>query len=274
MVLVHALQVLGAEGIKHKNLWNPTILGFLVVLSAIGLFCGSVYLLLATNLGARLGFLVAAACLTGFLTLLSVLWLTTSTPVNSPHGHIAQWKVAEVVNSPADAKLQGARTISQHGTRVDEQSLANLRPALDSALVTAPQIAGERSTTPQPFAKFSSSTDYLTEVNGKPLNSYIAGGGTRNVIWHNPKYAVVEFCPAKKVTVAPGQKPPAPSCDPLGGTQVAVLTYNYGTLRQPPGMYFVVFLALFLLSLAGLHWHEKDARARRRETLTPVPTNA
>jgi len=270
---VHVLHVLAAEGIKHKNLWNPTILGFLVVLSAIGLFCGSVYLLLATNLGARLGFLVAAACLTGFLVLLSLLWMTTSTPVNSPHGHIAQWKVVEVVNSPNEAKLKGASTISQHGSRVDEQSLANLRPALDAALVTAPQVEGQEAPT-QPFAKFSSSTDYLTEVNSKPLNSYIAGGGTKNVLWHWPKYAVVEFCPSKKVTVAPGQKPPAPTCDPLGGTQVAVLHYNYGTLRQPPGMYFVVFLALFLLSLAGLHWHEKDARTRRRGTLTPVPTNA
>ena len=29
-----------------------------------------------------------------------------------------------------------------------------------------------------------------------------------------------------------------------------------------------------LLSLAGLHWHEKDQRERRRATLTPVPTGA
>ena len=51
----------------EKNLWDPTILGVLVVLSAVGLFCGSVYLLLGTNLGGRLGFLVAGACLTGFM---------------------------------------------------------------------------------------------------------------------------------------------------------------------------------------------------------------
>ena len=49
--------VLAAEGIKDRDLWYPTILGVLVVLSAVSLFCGSVYLLLATNLGARLGFL-------------------------------------------------------------------------------------------------------------------------------------------------------------------------------------------------------------------------
>ena len=52
--------LLGAE-LTHKTLWNPTILGVLVFISAVMLFCGSVYLLLGTNLGARLGFLVAAA---------------------------------------------------------------------------------------------------------------------------------------------------------------------------------------------------------------------
>ena len=57
-----------------QNLWNPTIIGVLTVLCAVGLFCGSAYLLLGTNLGGRLGFLVAAAGLTGFLVLLTTLW--------------------------------------------------------------------------------------------------------------------------------------------------------------------------------------------------------
>ena len=41
--------------------WSPFIRGILVVLIGVGVLCGSVYLLLATNLGARLGFLVAMA---------------------------------------------------------------------------------------------------------------------------------------------------------------------------------------------------------------------
>ena len=61
MTVAAAASSCSAEGPAHPNLWNPTILGVLVVLSAIGLFCGSAYLLLGTNLGARLGFLVARA---------------------------------------------------------------------------------------------------------------------------------------------------------------------------------------------------------------------
>ena len=39
--------------------WDPVLTGYLAVLLGILVLCGSVYLLLATNLGVRLGFLVA-----------------------------------------------------------------------------------------------------------------------------------------------------------------------------------------------------------------------
>ena len=38
-----------------KGLWYPTILGVLVVIAGVVLFCGSVYVLLGTNLGAGSG---------------------------------------------------------------------------------------------------------------------------------------------------------------------------------------------------------------------------
>ena len=36
-----------AQEATPKGLWYPTILGVLVVIAAVGLFCGSIYLLLA-----------------------------------------------------------------------------------------------------------------------------------------------------------------------------------------------------------------------------------
>ena len=43
--------------------WEPELRGILIVIIAVGVLWGSVYLVLATNLGARLGFLVALAAL-------------------------------------------------------------------------------------------------------------------------------------------------------------------------------------------------------------------
>jgi hypothetical protein len=210
MVHAHALlTLLAQEGPAHKTLWNPTIIGVLVVLSAVGLFCGSAYLLLATNLGARLGFLVAAAGLTGFLVLLNTLWLTSATPVDPPHGRSAKWDVLEVVPEIGASKIPEVRAIADRGTPVTTEILANLRPAIDAALVTAQKV-GEVEPPPQKFAQFAASTDYLASFKGS--TSFVAGGGTNRLFWHHPKYAVVEICEALPVVIVPGQTPPAPTC--------------------------------------------------------------
>src|SRR5689334_14235505 len=149
---VLGLLITAAEGPAHPNLWNPTILGVLVTLAAIGLFCGSVYLLLSTNLGGRLGFLVAAASLTGFMVLLSTLWWASgNSGIDPPHGRSPSWKVIEVVNDPQESKVVAVHNISSSGTPVDKTHLANLRPALDAALVHVTPVANVE-TPAQPLA--------------------------------------------------------------------------------------------------------------------------
>jgi hypothetical protein len=265
-VTVLGVLITAAEGIKHPNLWNPTILGVLVTLAAIGLFCGSVYLLLSTNLGARLGFLVAAASLTGFMVLLSGLWWTSgNSGIDPPHGRSPSWKVVEVVKDPQESKVTAVHDIASSGTEVDTAGLANLRPALDAALVRVTPAAGEEAPE-QPFAKYDAALDYLTDFEG--YQTFIVGGGSRNVFWHTPKYAVVQFCPKDPNTPLGA----VPACDPLGDKEFAVLSFDYGSLRQPVVFqFFIPSVLLFGLSLLGLHWHEQDARKRKR-TLAPVPT--
>ena len=62
-----------------------------------------------------------------------------------------------------------------------------------------------------------------------------------------------------------------PVCDPLKPTHFAILSYNYGSVRKPVVFYWLFSLLFFGLSLLGLHWWEKDERARKRAALTPVP---
>ena len=217
MHLLTAHLITAAEGPAHPNLWNPTILGVLVVISAIGLFCGSVYLLLSTNLGARLGFLVSFASLTGFMVLLSTLWWTSgNSGIDPPHGHSPTWKVVEVVSDPQQSKIVAVQNIAHTGVLADETVLANLRPAIDAALVTAPKIENQPPVV-QPLAKFAASLDYLTDFKG--YQTFTTGGGTKNVFWHYPKYAAVQFCP----TLTPTPPGAAPSCDPLQDKSYAIL---------------------------------------------------
>src|SRR5262249_39398256 len=114
------LMITLASELTHRTLWYPTILGVLVVVAGVVLFCGSVYLLLGTNLGARLGFLVAFTGLMGFLVILSALWCTTASPLNTLKGRLPAWKVQEVVTDLSDAKTGLARGIDTKANQLDK----------------------------------------------------------------------------------------------------------------------------------------------------------
>jgi len=256
-----------------KTLWDPTIVGILAPVAGVFLFCGSVYLLLSTNLGARLGFLVAAAALSGFMVLLSTLWLTTSTPLESPKGRTAAWKVIEVDKSFSDSKIPAVRSIDRTGDALEPKAATTIRSFLDSAFVRVSPPVGVKPPT-QPFAQYSQASEYLTGNPDQQLTTYVTGGGTRNFFWHTPRYAAVTVCTALLQTVPFGQPPATPKCDPAVERKVAVLVYDFGSIRLPPVCYLAGAIILFVLSLLGLHWYELDQRERDKAAakLSPVTT--
>jgi len=261
--------VLAQETIE-KSLWNPTILGVLVVVSAIILFCGSVYLLLGTNLGARLGFLVAFTGLMGFLALLSVLWMTTASPLNTIKGRVPKWDVKQVVADLDDARIGDARTITQEGEKASATEASNVKAAVDDALVSEEATAAEPEPPEKQFAQFGEVTEFMTG------DTYEVGGGNPNPLdfefTHKPLIAVVEYCEVVDVEVDFGLPPPEPECDPSSDKQgFIVLERDLGSLRVPPFVAFVMFTVLFGLGLLALHWREKDEAALQALRPAPVP---
>jgi hypothetical protein len=263
---MHLALVLAAT----KTLWDPTIIGILAPVAGVFLFCGSVYLLLSTNLGARLGFLVAASALSGFMVLLSTLWLTTNTPLESPKGRAASWKVVEVDSSFTNAKIPVVRDIAQSGKLLPPQTATTIRSFLDSAFVRVTPLPGVAPKV-QPFAQFVTGSQYITDDATQDLRTYQIGGNPNHFFWHKPEYAAVQFCIALVVIVPFGQKPPLPKCDPDQPRKVAVLEYDFGSTRLPPVCYLFGSIILFIISILGLHWYELDEREQARQATSPVP---
>jgi len=54
--------------------WEPELRGILIVIISVTVLCGSVYLILGTNMGARLGFLVSLAALAGWMFIMGAIW--------------------------------------------------------------------------------------------------------------------------------------------------------------------------------------------------------
>src|SRR5450631_2290576 len=75
--------------------WDPFIRGIVILALFIILLPGSVYLVLSTDTGARLGFLLAAAALSGMIALLSIFWVVLNSTADI--GRANAWKPLEVV---------------------------------------------------------------------------------------------------------------------------------------------------------------------------------
>ena len=256
--------LLAAETLE-KTLWYPTILGILAVVFAVLLFCGSVYLLLATNMGARLGFLVAFTCLMGFMVLLTSLWITTASPLNTLKGRIPGWEAIEVVKDPKNAKTEEVRNIEQDGHVVNAVEAANVKAAADEELIQAQVIPSEGQVAQQAFARFQAVTNYQV------VKTYELGGSKPNPLnfelTHTPLFAVVEFCEVVDPTteVPFGVAPPDPECIPDSDNNgFLVLQRDLGSLRVPPIVAFIGSVLLFGLGLLALHWREKDIRAQKK----------
>ena len=179
------------------------------------------YLLLATNLGAKLGFLVAAAALSGFMVLLSLLWLTTSSPLNTLKGRVPSWKPVELLQSDlARSKIPKVATITDNTKQVDPTEATNVKAAVDAALVKPVAVGGAEAPVPTKFATFDDTTKYLVPA------TYEVGGGGRtqvdfggsfpwvHVSFHQPKYAVATVCPVLEQEVPFGDPIPGPSATP------------------------------------------------------------
>jgi hypothetical protein len=253
-----------ASGLLDRSLWYPTILGVLVVVAAALLFVGSIYLLLGTNMGARLAFLVTFSALTGFMVVLSGLWITTASPLNTLRGSVPAWEIKEVVPTLDEAKTEVVRSAKQDGIKVDAIEAANVKAAVDEGLVTKVDDAIEKFTPEDnEFAIFADVTQFLV------VNTWEIGGSRPS--WldgefrHTPKYAVVQFCGDNPDTVF-GLPVPAPECAPEG-TEAAknngfvILEFNLGDVRFPPVVAFFSSIILFVLSLILFGWYEKDRRA-------------
>ena len=93
--------------------WNPGIRGILIVAVGVAVLMGSVYLLLGTNVGARLGLLVALTGLFGWLVILTFIWWLNP-PAIGPRGKNPSWSAVEIyVNGPETARTESAQLLPQ-----------------------------------------------------------------------------------------------------------------------------------------------------------------
>jgi hypothetical protein len=285
--------------------WDPQIRGFLAVGVGVVVLMGSVYLILATNLGNRLGFLVSLTAFFGWMVILGIFWwIKPST--TGPQGRVPAWTVEEInTGDLTQAQLEDARALAELPQLPDPDELADMDAARfeEVSAETAPELSGwhlvsaaepsrgeaqsvvDETITAGEYPGIDSTDDYVTqyvfETGGKPQRESdavvdrIANEITNTLrITSPPHYMVVQLCPSLADTRAeaaqPGQAPPTPECDPNADTVSVILVRDLGQRRLLPALITLCSGAVFGLLCLMLHLRDKQVAENRAAPL-PAP---
>lgn len=280
--------------------WDPHIRGALSVVVGVAVLMGSVYLILATNLASRLGFLVALAGLMGWMTILGLFWWIAPSETG-PGGDPPSWQVEEINTGDLDGAtlpearlLQGAdlpqpEEIDELAAEEFEEVAADYEDELNGWSLLSPsdpargeaQSTAEEALLSDAYPNISSADDFAVlygmELGGKPEreNEGLWDRVTNRVantfrITHPPHYAVIQVQPSVFQEAVPGEAPPTPEPDPDADVISVILVRDIGDRRLPMAVTTIVSGALFGLLCYMLHVRDKTVQVNRSAPL-PEP---
>jgi len=242
------------DGLLSALTWEPQVKGGLYVLLAVLILPGSVYMLLATNTGARLGFQLAAAGLSGFMVLLGITWWMYGI---GPQGPAPTWKGVTVVSgNPEQGRTEVLQDFPDEWGKLEitDPEVADAQPVVDG------ELTGEG-------AQFETATEYIV------VGAFNRGGETyapfglpsiRPIdILHKPHHLVVQVQPVIEQEATPGAAPPRPAADPAAPVYTVLLIRDLGHLRLNPAVATISSALIFGLLVYQLHTRDKEAMAKR-----------
>ena len=273
--------------------WDPHIRGGLIVLVAFLILPGSVYLLLATNTGARMGMLLAVAGLSGWMAIMGIVWMVFGIGLK---GREPSWKAQELITG----SVQGRTTVdamedfpSGKWKRLekDNTELADAKSTVDHYLAPAASSGGhgeEAGLSEEDKVRFKSpftkSDQYIL------LGGYETGGdnelftlGKHDFFFrHSPHYIVVQVQPVIPTCDAKGGPPGCVAKPPLGEPPLQpkadtkkpvttmILVRDLGSVRFPPFLIALSSLLVFGVTCSALHERDKEIMRARGQIPQPA----
>jgi hypothetical protein len=242
--------------------WDPGLRGVLTVITGTVVLIGSVYLLLSTNLGARVGVMVTIAGLAGWMFLMAVVWAIYGIGYKGP---APAWHVEEVVVSRTADDLSGAR-LEVARSLDDWTELAADDPARGEAQAAA---SAELIAEDSPVAEL-----YASEADFRAIDAWDKGGKPDNLFnnWvpgpHPPHYSIIQFQGVKDVEVPFGQTPPPAEVDESKPVVSVVLVRDLGALRLPSVTLAIASAIVFGITCNALHRRDKAVAAAKAAAAT------
>ena len=253
--------------------WDPQIRGFLIVFTAVAVLPGSVFLVLSTNLGARLGLLLAITGLAGWMAVMGGVWMVFGIGLK---GRDASWKSRDAFTGPVSLSTLTAMQDFPKGWKklpLTDPKTADAQAASDRVLApsSATKKPGEVDK-PDPIAErfqspFKQPTDYVT------FAAYTKGGDN---FWftigrhhfnkwfrHSPHYEVLQVKPNLYAGAVSAGAPPKPEPKLTAPTTSVIIERDLGSVRFPPFVVMVGFGLVFAVCCVSLHERDKEVMRLR-----------
>jgi hypothetical protein len=252
--------------------WEPELRGALTVLIGAAVWMGSVYLLLGTNVGARLGLLITLAGLMGWMALMGAVWWIYGIGLE---GDLPSWKQVEgrtviqevdllheagVLDEPVDfpGDPQGdAQVVADQLAEQGWTKLETSAPEYGQAQSAADGFVIEE----EAFAAGEYAVTAVYEVDPPAESAYpkLFGRDELDFIafWHKPYYTLVEIAPYEPVFEEPGRAPVTPEVDETAPRQYVYMIRDLGSERQPAAFITLGSTAAFLALCWMLHRRDR-----------------
>lgn len=256
--------------------WEPELRGIVIVAISVGVLIGGTYLVVGTNLGARLGFLVVLAGLFGWMATMGVIWWTYGIGLK---GREPTWQPAEPVTIVREASLL-------QGSEILEQPLELSGDVMSDSteVATALQSEGwlllEESDPRRGQAVAASDEIIQQEAEELIAGEYISlavydKGGDRwpkinnsldfIAFFHKPHFSLVEVAPVVAQRSEPGRAPTRPVVDETQPRRYIHMIRDLGTKRQPAIFITIGSTIIFLLLCQILHKRDLNLQQNLKE---------
>jgi hypothetical protein len=262
--------------------WEPELRGVLTVIIGTAVWMGSIYLILGTNLGARLGFLVTFTGLMGWLALMGMVWWIYGIGLK---GDVPEWK-----QIPGQTVIQEVDLLHQAGVldrpiEVDASDPVSAAAAVKSQLETqgwdqvdesAPEF-GQAQASASMFleeegalgpGEFAVTAMYEVDPPHESAFPKLGPNGEFDQIafFHKPYYTLVEVAPFVELRDEAGRAPIAPEIDESQQRQYVYMIRDLGSLREPSAYITIGSTIMFLVLCFFLHRRDRivaENRARK-----------
>lgn len=248
--------------------WEPEIRGYIVVLIGVVALMGSTYLLLGTNLGARLGFMVVVAGLSGWMMSMAMIWAVYGIGLKGPE---PSWKPGQPITIVRDGARLAEAEVLKVAPKIAGQDPVTAADTVSSQMVAEGWVVLEEADPRRGQAV--ASADEIIQVEAKEfaageylaVNVYDKGGERYPKIgdsldflafFHKPHYAVVEIAPLVPQRAEPGRAPARPVIDETQPHRYVLMLRDLGARRQPAFLIALGSGLVFLIMVRLLHRRE------------------